>query len=723
MSSQPSKPNGMGTGTGLGLMPADDKLPLWLRPGFLIAAVVSLLLLSLAASAAFLRLQQKDLESQALRETELYARVLADQANRTVDTVEVTIKSLAEVLQAEPNAKARGAALANAVRALPFLRSINLIDANGLLLASSNPLNRDLQLSVANLAGLPDGAAARLGSSVRIGPMLAGRDLADHDLRLRERPVSARWFIPLLMPLAAQDAQPATILVATLNPDYFANSYELSLAGTPRAAALLQLDRRLITATETIQLPSGQSAAGHLAFEAYLPTKEFGSFIAPGLDGEASINAFRSVSRAPWLVFVEQPYATVQAEFMQMLRQVGMALLAFWLVILSLAWLAWRSLQAYRVARAERRQAMLGLSEQASFTAHLLDASPAPLFVTDLAGHLLMVNRSWCEFTGLQSAAVLGRDLKDLRPELWPESGEATESANALQSFEARLPDSQGRLRDVLVHRTPFEVGEVQAGGHIGSLLDVSEYREAERRTLEAKESAEQASAMKTEFIANISHELRTPLQSIIGFSELGLTRFTEQPKVSLSFQRIHTAGQHMLVLVNNLLDLSRTDLLSARMELHCQPLLPLLQSVLTELHGLAERAGVAIHVEGKEAELTSTVDSFTFRQVLRNVLANALRFSGRDSCINVALSRSEAGGVRLLISDQGPGIPETELGRIFEPFVQSSRTKDGSGGSGLGLAICRRILDAHGGRIHAENGPAGGAVFIIELAPTLAVS
>ena len=689
---------------------AAELLPFWLRPSFLIAAVLTLTLLSLAAAAGFLRLQQTALETQALRETELYARVLVDHANRTLDTVDVTLKSLAEVLQGDSDTKAQEAALANAVRALPFLRSINQLDAQGLVLASSNPGNRALQLAPALLGG-----QAR-GSRAEVGTLLAGRDLADQDLRLPKQPPGSRWFIPLQWPLAAQGKQGAPSLLAVLNLDFFSTSYELSLSGTPRAAALLQLDGRLITATEAIQMPSGQSAAQTQAFKAYLPAKEFGSFIAPGLDGQATVSAFRSTRHAPWVIVVEQPYATVEAEFKQLLHQVGAVLLALWLVIFGLALLAWRSLQADRIARQERAQAALRLSEQAAFTARLLDASPAPLFVTDASGRLLMVNRSWSNFTGFESSAVLGLELKGLRPELLPG---ASAPAAAVQGFEVQLPDAQGRLRDVLVRRTPFEGGQLQAAGHIGSLVDVSEYREIERRTREAKEIAEQTSAMKTEFIANISHELRTPLQSIIGFSELGLTRFPEQPKVGQSFQRIHSAGQRMMILVTDLLDLSGTELLKGRLQLQRLALLPLLEAAMAEQQAAADKAGVAVRLSCHEPDLAAAVDSLTFQQLLRKLLENALRFSAPGSNITLQLvgaRTAEGAVVRLSILDQGPGIPLDELERIFEPFVQSSRTKDGSGGKGLGLAICRRILDAHGGSIRAENSPDGGAIFIIEL-------
>jgi len=114
--------------------------------------------------------------------------------------------------------------------------------------------------------------------------------------------------------------------------------------------------------------------------------------------------------------------------------------------------------------------------------------------------------------------------------------------------------------------------------------------------------------------------------------------------------------------------------------------------------------------------------DALRIHQVLRNVVANALKFSSPGQKIIVGLELIELDALHFYVQDEGCGIPQSELENIFEPFVQSSLTKDGSGGTGLGLAICRRIVHAHGGSIRAENIPAGGAIFHIDL-PTRVAS
>jgi signal transduction histidine kinase len=109
-------------------------------------------------------------------------------------------------------------------------------------------------------------------------------------------------------------------------------------------------------------------------------------------------------------------------------------------------------------------------------------------------------------------------------------------------------------------------------------------------------------------------------------------------------------------------------------------------------------------------------VDPTRLQQVVRNLMANALRFAPDGSHVEVQAGYNAKAEPRFAVCDRGPGVPESELESIFEAFVQSSRTKDGSGGTGLGLAICRKIVQAHGGRIHAENRAGGGAAFHVVL-------
>ena len=137
---------------------------------------------------------------------------------------------------------------------------------------------------------------------------------------------------------------------------------------------------------------------------------------------------------------------------------------------------------------------------------------------------------------------------------------------------------------------------------------------------------------------------------------------------------------------------------------------------VIRELEPLLERSHLMMDVDMSDTPLVAKADPLRFQQVVRNVVANAIKFSPPGSTITLHGFMDPQGQAHLVVQDEGPGIPEAELETIFEAFVQSSKTKDGSGGTGLGLAICRKIVEAMGGQIYARNVPASGAAFHIIL-------
>jgi PAS domain S-box-containing protein len=233
-----------------------------------------------------------------------------------------------------------------------------------------------------------------------------------------------------------------------------------------------------------------------------------------------------------------------------------------------------------------------------------------------------------------------------------------------------------------------------------------------------ATEAAEESSRAKSDFIANMSHELRTPLQSINGYAELGqhIAQREGQLRFHAMFGKVLRGGQRMLSLVNDLLDLSAIDAPTLALTRRPEDLSALTQDVCEELMPLALARAIQLEPSLSMPALPVHADAGRLQQVLRNVLANAIRFAPAGSVVMIDGVDRGHGGIELTVRDHGPGIPPDELEDIFSPFVQSSRTRDGSGGSGLGLAISRRIMTAHGGTITAENAPGGGALLRLHM-------
>lgn len=358
------------------------------------------------------------------------------------------------------------------------------------------------------------------------------------------------------------------------------------------------------------------------------------------------------------------------------------------------------------------------LQMQLSLIGLMLEISPEPTSMADEQGRLVMVNKAWEQFKGLDRGQVIGKRFADFLPANEAQLHEHSEAQLVRQGgeirFESRISRYDLGMRDVLISKVmvPGESGALI--GVLTVLTDVTEFREAERAIREARDVAEEASRSKSEFVANISHELRTPLQSIIGFSELGVMRGKGSDRIVAMFHDINASGQRMLALVNDLLDVSKIESTVGTFHLESVDLRSLIRPVAREMGPLLARKNLSLDMDLSDLPLVARADPLRFQQVIRNVLANAVKFSPNDQTVALSAQIGDGGEIHIVVRDRGPGIPEAELEKIFEAFVQSSKTKNGSGGTGLGLAICRKIVEGHGGRIHACNVSEGGAEFHI---------
>lgn len=353
------------------------------------------------------------------------------------------------------------------------------------------------------------------------------------------------------------------------------------------------------------------------------------------------------------------------------------------------------------------------LIEQLAYNERLVDAMPLPISLVDAQGRLLHVNQAWEHFHGRRKADAIGSAACE--PLRLAAADTALLRSGGSARRETTLRAGDGSTRDVVL--THVAVTDAAHGPALLTVtMDVSEFRDAERATRQARDLAEQASRAKSEFVANISHELRTPLQSILGFSELGRARSGSQPRLQGMFGDVHEAGQRMLALVNDLLDVSKIESRETSLQLQTGDLRDWVQSVVQELQPLWQAKRLLLKVDAGTRPLPVHADPLRLQQVVRNVLANAIKFSQTDSGIELRAGAGERGTVEIAVRDRGPGIPEAELEKVFEAFVQSSQTRHSPGGTGLGLAISRKIVQAHGGRIWAENAAGGGCVFRIVL-------
>jgi signal transduction histidine kinase len=227
---------------------------------------------------------------------------------------------------------------------------------------------------------------------------------------------------------------------------------------------------------------------------------------------------------------------------------------------------------------------------------------------------------------------------------------------------------------------------------------------------------AKAADRAKNKFLANMAHELRTPLNAIIGFSEImKLDNIQGRENYPEYTGYIHDAGKHLLVIIDDVLDIARIEEGKFELREEIVALVPLVHETINTILPSCTKKGIAVHQDVMPIDARIYVDPTKLKQVILNLLSNSMKFTDPGGTIEISSSLAETGDLVITIRDTGIGIPPDQLERVLEPFEQVSDqlTRDREG-TGLGLAIARRLIQLHGGDLvlSSELG-AGTAVFL----------
>ncbi len=375
----------------------------------------------------------------------------------------------------------------------------------------------------------------------------------------------------------------------------------------------------------------------------------------------------------------------------------------------------------------ERRDAELALRSAAERVALVTRAAGLGTWEVDLRADTAVWDEQMWVLRGLPpgpGAMAPAERLAIVHPDDRQRVIQAYASALATHSpaeYEFRVVWPDGQVRWLATRSQTLRDEQGQPVRRIGVNWDVTDARNAAAIRQE-REIARRESAAKSQFMARMSHELRTPLNAVLGFTQLLLAEETGSDDAANGRRRrllhVQGAGQHLLNLINDVLDLASLDSGDLPVTPLPMALAPLVQSTLPMLDPLLASQGVGLKVE--VPPLTVLADATRLRQVLLNLLSNAVKYNRRGGQVEIsAWQHSEAGAsrVHLRVADTGRGMTAEQLNHLFEPFNRLGAESTGIEGSGIGLTIARSLVERMGGQIQVQSRPGLGSVFEIQLA------
>jgi len=329
------------------------------------------------------------------------------------------------------------------------------------------------------------------------------------------------------------------------------------------------------------------------------------------------------------------------------------------------------------------------------------------LVIRDAGLKIVKVNQAWERVLGYKAEELEGQPMLSF---IHPDDVAASHSQMQRIETERDVKGIINRYRCRDGSYRYLEWRARQEGDLVyGIARDVTERLAIEAEMVEAKAAVEAASRAKSEFLANMSHELRTPLNAILGFSEIIRDSVLDDTPSAWAKYReyagsIYSSGTHLLSLISEVLDLSKIE--SGGYQLHIDrfDLQMIIQDSLMLVSPQAERAKVSILPVDVEGDVTVDADMRAIKQVIVNLLANAVKFTPGGGEIKVRC-REEDGAVHVKVQDSGIGIAAELQESVFEAFHQGdAKVARQFGGTGLGLSVCRRLVEMHGGRIWLES-------------------
>ena len=574
-----------------------------------------------------------------------------------------------------------------------LFRVVDIEDEDGNLVVTSNPghnaggarnFDSDRDISTAVMIGLP---------RVVQGSMM---------------------LVPIMRPLYAGNGERIGNLIVEADPNYFAGFYADLGLPTDASVQLFRADGPLIARSHGGLGAAGRRYPDHPLWR-QLEADPQGSFESRESDGVERLVSYRANGTMPVVFTVGLAVPQVYGPFWRRTIVEALAGAALSFALLGAAVMVVRQLR--RRAATEQALAIAGAAVSS------VESGVLVVDALDPDRRIVLANPACGALFGLPGDAAVNQSWNELLVRHDANPADASIALGPLaQTMEVELSRRDGSAFWADLRIAPIRDTAGTIVHHVVIVSDITARRTAQAQLLRAKDDAESANRAKSEFLANMSHELRTPLNAIIGFSDvianqmlgpIGTGRYREYA------EDISQSGQHLLSIISDILDLAKIE--AKRIDLDQTEVA--MAKVLTNCAALAAnraaRAGVRIDQSCEHDLPPLLADELRVKQVILNLVDNAIKFSNRGAVVRLTGRRNADGGIEVVVADRGPGMTEAQMREAVLPFRQvASSVAKRAEGAGLGLPLAIRLIELHGGRVELASTPGNGTIATVRFPP-----
>lgn len=375
-----------------------------------------------------------------------------------------------------------------------------------------------------------------------------------------------------------------------------------------------------------------------------------------------------------------------------------------------------------RIFMVSKDISQIKLSEE-KFSAAFQSSSAMMTISKVMDEKLIDVNNAFVNLLGCTREESIGKSISDLElllnPEIHREILEEIKQNSKVREREILMQTKNKSIKTVLLSADPILVGDQRC--ILKVMVDITERKKTEDDLRTARLEAEKANQAKSEFLSRMSHELRTPMNSILGFAQL-LEMGGLNNSQTRGVHHILKSGRHLLDLINEVLEISRIEAGRLSLSIESVQLSIIIPEMLDILRPVAEEKHISINIVSKsENHLFVKADRQRLKQILLNLINNAIKYSNSEGLVSVSIDiqepiNNETTFIRISVTDNGIGIREEDILKLFNPFERIGAERTGTEGTGLGLNVVKKLIEAMGGRLGVESQIGTGSTFWVEL-------